>query len=31
MRLAERMFTDADQQRFASASGDDNPIHVDAR
>jgi hypothetical protein len=28
MRLAERMFTDADQQRFASASGDHNPKNL---
>jgi hypothetical protein len=30
MRLAARTFTDADQQRFASASGDGNPLHMDA-
>ena len=30
MRLAERKFTDTDQQRFASTSGDHNPMHVDA-
>jgi hypothetical protein len=30
MRLAERTFTDADQQRFAAASGDHNPMHMDA-
>lgn len=29
-RLAERIFTLADQQWFALASGDSNPIHVDA-
>jgi hypothetical protein len=30
MILAERRFQDLDQQRFAWASGDHNPIHVDA-
>ena len=30
MRLATRTFTDTDQQRFAAASGDHNPMHVDA-
>ena len=29
MRLAERTFTDTDQQRFAKVSGDHNPMHVD--
>ena len=29
MKLAEHSFTDADQQRFAMASGDHNPMHVD--
>lgn len=28
--IGRRTFTDADQQRFAAASGDVNPIHVDA-
>ncbi|MGD0628260.1 MAG: SDR family NAD(P)-dependent oxidoreductase [Terracidiphilus sp.] len=30
MRLAERAFSYADQMRFAAASGDRNPMHVDA-
>ncbi len=30
MRLAAREFTHADQLRFASASGDCNPMHIDA-
>ncbi|HWE84439.1 MAG TPA: MaoC family dehydratase [Terracidiphilus sp.] len=30
MSLAKRVFSDTDQKRFASASGDFNPIHVDA-
>jgi NAD(P)-dependent dehydrogenase (short-subunit alcohol dehydrogenase family) len=30
MRLASREFTHADQMQFASASGDFNPMHVDA-
>ncbi len=28
--VAERDFTDADQERFAAISGDRNPIHMDA-
>ena len=28
--IAERDFTDADQERFAAISGDRNPIHMDA-
>ena len=28
--LGERVFSDADQQWFAAASGDGNPMHVDA-
>jgi hypothetical protein len=30
MRLAQRKFSFSDQTRFASVSGDHNPIHVDA-
>src|SRR6266700_6824354 len=30
MKLAQRTFTDADQKRFAAASGDYNPMHTDA-
>jgi len=30
MRLAQRLFHQSDQIRFASASGDRNPMHVDA-
>jgi NAD(P)-dependent dehydrogenase (short-subunit alcohol dehydrogenase family) len=29
-RLAERIFSFADQERFAAASGDRNPMHMDA-
>ena len=29
MRLAQRAFNYSDQRRFASASGDNNPMHVD--
>jgi NAD(P)-dependent dehydrogenase (short-subunit alcohol dehydrogenase family) len=29
-RLAERIFSPADQRQFASVSGDQNPIHVDS-
>jgi hypothetical protein len=30
MKLAQRVFKQSDQERFASASGDYNPMHVDA-
>jgi NAD(P)-dependent dehydrogenase (short-subunit alcohol dehydrogenase family) len=30
MSLAERVFTETDQKRFASVSGDYNPMHMDA-
>jgi hypothetical protein len=30
MRLAQRVFNQSDQKQFASASGDYNPMHVDA-
>jgi acyl dehydratase len=30
MQLAQRLFTHLDQERFAAASGDLNPIHMDA-
>jgi len=30
MTLAQRSFSDKDQQEFAAASGDHNPMHMDA-